>query len=84
MRRRRSARTICGRGVFPTWQTRYLPAIRRAHSGLDTNTNAFTADDAEQWVVRGAINAGLAVFLYVKSLEKMNPPPDYNQCAQLP
>ncbi len=44
----------------------------------------FTADDAEKWAVRGAINAGLAVFLYVQSLEKMNPPPDYNQCEQLP
>jgi mono/diheme cytochrome c family protein len=44
----------------------------------------FTAADAENWAVRGAINAGLAVFLYVKSLETMNPPPDYNQCEQLP
>jgi hypothetical protein len=44
----------------------------------------FTADDAEKWAVRGAINAGLAVFLYVKSLEQMPPPPDYDQCEQLP
>jgi hypothetical protein len=44
----------------------------------------FTADDAEKWTVRGAINAGLAVFLYVKSLETSDPPPDYDQCEQLP
>jgi mono/diheme cytochrome c family protein len=44
-----------------------------------------TSDQEEQWAVRGAINAGLGVFLYVKSLESLSaPPPDYNQCAQLP
>ncbi len=43
-----------------------------------------TSDQEEQWAVRGAINAGLGVFLYVKSLEGLSaPPPDYNQCEQL-
>lgn len=60
------------------------PGYPQCPPGLDTYENAFTADDAEQWAVRGAINAGLAVFTYVRSLETMNPPPDYNQCQQLP
>jgi hypothetical protein len=46
--------------------------------------NTFTSDDEEAWTVRGAINAGLGVFLYVKSLETMSsPPPDYDQCQLL-
>jgi hypothetical protein len=48
-------------------------------------TNAFSADQAAAWSVRGAINAGLGVFRYVQSLEKMtSPPPDYDHCEQLP
>ncbi len=44
-----------------------------------------TNDQAEAWAVRGAINAGLGVFLYLKSLETMSsPPPDYDECEQLP
>jgi mono/diheme cytochrome c family protein len=42
-------------------------------------------DDANAWAVRGAVNAGLSVFLYLQSLEKQSsPPPDYNQCELLP
>jgi mono/diheme cytochrome c family protein len=40
--------------------------------------------EANRWAVRGAINAGLSVFLYVQSLEKLTvPPPDYDQCGAL-
>jgi mono/diheme cytochrome c family protein len=50
-----------------------------------TMDNAFSADQAEAWSVRGAINAGLGVFRYVQSLEKMTSPPiDYDACEQLP
>ncbi len=39
---------------------------------------------ANRWAVRGAMNAGFSVFLYVQSLETMtSPPPDYNQCELL-
>jgi mono/diheme cytochrome c family protein len=43
----------------------------------------FGNDAANQWAVRGAINAGMAVFLYVQSIEGSAPPPDYDQCEQL-
>jgi hypothetical protein len=40
--------------------------------------------DANRWAVRGAMNAGFSVYLYLKSLETMaNPPPDFNQCELL-
>jgi mono/diheme cytochrome c family protein len=52
-----------------------------------TVDNAFNNSDPNQaltWSVRGAINAGLGVFLYVQSLEKMSAPPvDYDACEQL-
>jgi hypothetical protein len=52
--------------------------------GAMSPANTFTSDDEEAWTVRGAINAGLGVFLYVKSLETMSsPPPDYDQCQLL-
>jgi hypothetical protein len=41
-------------------------------------------DDANALAVRGAVNTGFSVFLYVKSLETLSsPPPDYNQCDLL-
>ncbi len=40
-----------------------------------------TQTDFQNWVVRGAINAGLAVFDYLKCLEThQTPPPDYTDC----
>jgi mono/diheme cytochrome c family protein len=41
--------------------------------------------DAVDWAVRGAINAGLGVFLYVDGISKgtIIPKPAYNQCNQL-
>jgi mono/diheme cytochrome c family protein len=52
--------------------------------GFADGANSFSYDEAQDWAVRGAINAGLAVFSYVRSLEKSDPPADYNQCEQLP
>jgi mono/diheme cytochrome c family protein len=43
----------------------------------------FWTDEGNAWAVRGAINAGLAVFEYVKSMEDSGPAPDYNQCSLL-
>ncbi len=47
------------------------------------NGTYVTNDDANRWSVRGAINAGLAVFKYVQSIENTTPPPDYDQCSLL-
>jgi mono/diheme cytochrome c family protein len=40
-------------------------------------------DAANSWAVRGAINAGFSVFLYVQHMEPTGPLPDYNQCELL-
>jgi hypothetical protein len=50
---------------------------------LPTPTTCFGNDDANQWAVRGAINAGMSVYLYVQSIENTGPAPDYNQCQLL-
>ncbi|HXX70450.1 MAG TPA: hypothetical protein VEK07_24930 [Polyangiaceae bacterium] len=51
----------------------------------NTGPNCFASPSANQWAVRGAINAGMAVFMYVSSvLEPSGPAPDYNQCNLLP
>jgi mono/diheme cytochrome c family protein len=56
-------------------------SIYAATDSAGDNPYTFTADQAETWTVRGAVNAGLGVFLYVKSLESLSSPPaDYNQC----
>jgi hypothetical protein len=76
----------------------YCPTALFA-AGTDTNGNAvlkwrlstpndsnqnFTFPDANTWALRGAINAGLAVFLYVDQLSQTGKPlPLYNQCEQL-
>jgi mono/diheme cytochrome c family protein len=43
----------------------------------------FDNDAANAWAVRGAINAGLAVYLYLLSIEDKGPDPDYDQCSLL-
>jgi hypothetical protein len=50
-----------------------------------SNTHCWTAVDENAWAIRGAINAGFAVFLYLDALEKGNihPVPDYDKCEQL-
>jgi hypothetical protein len=45
--------------------------------------NCFGNDAANRWAVRGAINAGMAVYTYVQSIENQAAPLDYNQCALL-
>ncbi len=45
--------------------------------------NCYSVDDANRWAVRGAINAGMAVFTYVRALETAGPAPDYTQCNLL-
>jgi mono/diheme cytochrome c family protein len=47
-------------------------------------TACFGNVEANTWAVRGAINAGFSVFLYVQSIEGTAPPPDYDHCELLP
>jgi len=44
-----------------------------------------TLEESRQWATRGAINAGLAVYLYMADVAKgMTPALRYDQCEQLP
>ncbi len=54
------------------------------HGQSPATGTCFGNDEANRWAVRGAINAGFSVFLYVQSIENSSPPPDYNQCELLP
>jgi mono/diheme cytochrome c family protein len=59
-------------------------AVKDASKGcLHAQGTCFGNDDANRWAVRGAINAGFSVFLYVQSIENASAPPDYNQCELL-
>jgi hypothetical protein len=60
-------------------------SVIAAGQGCAANPTAacFGNDAANQWAVRGAINAGMSVFLYLESIENSGPPPDYNQCNLL-
>jgi mono/diheme cytochrome c family protein len=64
------------------------PAAVKSASGacstLQPGAVCFGTEEANQWAVRGAINAGMSVFLYVESIENTGPAPDYNQCNLLP
>ncbi len=62
------------------------PAVKTASHACATGqvgATCFGNVDASSWAVRGAINAGMSVFLYVQSLESSGPAPDYNQCSLL-
>jgi hypothetical protein len=59
------------------------PAVTAA-SAVCATGSCLSTDDANRWAVRGAVNAGMSVFLYLESIENGSPPPDYNQCNLLP
>jgi mono/diheme cytochrome c family protein len=62
-------------------------AYAQAHNWpiCPTGVSTWAVPDAQRWAVRGAMNAGISVFLYVHNLEaKSAPDPDYNQCELLP
>jgi mono/diheme cytochrome c family protein len=61
-----------------------VKAVRRdCHAFPPKRSDCFGDEAANKWAVRGAINAGMSVFLYVQSIEGASPPPDYDQCEQL-
>jgi mono/diheme cytochrome c family protein len=53
---------------------------------VERELQKFDYVDIDQWATRGAINAGLAVFLYLQDLAsgKTTALPPYNQCEKLP
>jgi len=64
----------------------YCPTqILKDQLKYDTPSTGIVYTDAIDWAVRGAINAGLGVFLYVDGISKgtIVPKPAYNQCEQL-
>ncbi|HXI58459.1 MAG TPA: hypothetical protein VNO55_20470, partial [Polyangia bacterium] len=54
----------------------------RLVSTYNQDDGTFSFPDGDKWATRGAINAGLAVFLYLKDLESSTTPPQpaYNHC----
>ena len=63
---------------YPGTQPPYCP------QAFLTEANRLTFDDVDAWTVRGAMNAGLAVFEYLKGLATGDPlakrQPDYDHC----
>jgi hypothetical protein len=68
---------------FPTCPPEVL---LRSHpcASEPADTKCFEDDAANRWAVRGAINAGLAIFLYAQSIETTGPAPDFDQCNLAP
>jgi mono/diheme cytochrome c family protein len=57
----------------------------RLQSSFDQDTQRFDLADVRRWAIRGAVNAGLAVYLYLDQLERgsITPSPPFNRCEQL-
>jgi mono/diheme cytochrome c family protein len=61
------------------------PPALVAQAQYNSSNVAPFVEAVNKWAVRGAINAGLAVFVYLEELEKRTaPPPDYDQCGLCP
>ena len=72
-----------GKNVIPFCPSGFVSAANK----LVVNTSGASQDfqDGRKWAARGAINAALAVFLYLDSIER-DPTKrqlTYNQCSQL-
>jgi mono/diheme cytochrome c family protein len=57
----------------------------RLATSIDGASQTLVTDDANRWAIRGAINAGVAVFLYIDGLARgeIMPKPPYNQCERI-
>jgi hypothetical protein len=71
-------------GAPPCPRELYTDDTMQILSASNAWTTGGTSDDVERWTVRGAINAGLAVFLYLQQLEGHDPQPTYDACELLP
>jgi mono/diheme cytochrome c family protein len=60
------------------------PSVLALAAACPTGDSCVSTATANSWAVRGAINAGLSVFTYVESIENTTPPPDYDECNELP
>jgi hypothetical protein len=67
---------------FPICPASVITMSQNCGSGKPVGT-CYGNDAASKWAVRGAINAGMSVFLYVQSIETPGPSPDYDQCELL-
>jgi hypothetical protein len=64
--------------------TSCLGGTTTTSAATDPIHGCFDNPAANRWAVRGAMNAGFSVYLYVQSLETLAaPPPDFTQCEQL-
>jgi hypothetical protein len=68
---------------LPVCPSSVLTVSQSCTSPTASVASCFGNDAANKWAVRGAINAGMSVFLYVQSIETSGPAPDYDQCALL-
>lgn len=52
---------------------------------VDNLGSPVDSDDVERWTARGAMNAGMSVFVYLDALSKgqVKPKPKYNHCEEL-
>jgi hypothetical protein len=57
---------------------------RRWQLEAEYQEGRFLLHDVQRWSIRGAINAGLAVFLYLDALERgqIQPEPPFNKCEE--
>jgi hypothetical protein len=73
----------------PTFAAAGLPLCSVVAGSSTCGDKCWSDDRIDQWAIRGAINAGLAVYLYVDALVKdlaqgKPPKPSYDQCDKLP
>jgi mono/diheme cytochrome c family protein len=67
--------------TVPVCPTSVVEIAHTCGVGRDAGVECFLNDEANGWAVRGAINAGMSVFLYGEWMEANGgPAPDYNQC----
>jgi len=75
-----------GGGTIPYCPDAWLKDPKNVLGSVyDSAMGHYTYPDANAWAVRGAINAGMSVFLYLDQLVrgKVAPPVQYNHCEQL-
>jgi len=62
----------------------FCPEVLFERDGTGNEIHRFESEEIDDWTLRGAMNAGLAVYVYLDAISKgAQPPPAFNACERL-
>lgn len=76
---------VAGGAVIPWCPASLFAPDNKLRSEYDADTTRYDLIDVQRWATRGAVNAGVAIFVYLDQVARGNlkPTPAFNHCEQM-